>query len=260
MSFLGAIQRQYSEQVEESRFFWQTGQAFVMERECRLLAGLQIPRDGLVVEIGCGEGANLFNLHQAGGGRRYVGIDISWPRLRFASQHKQSGASTFVQADAFSLPLIDGSVSYILCRDVWHHLNPAKRQVFLDELWRVLAPSGCCFFLEANYRNPLFRCFAWLVPHEHWLRYSTPDLIRKKLTACGWGVTMKMREPSAAFRLLLHYRYGLAFFRRQWFFNLFAAYERRLRQFGCESHYGYIQVRAIKICANRASGNDQGKS
>lgn len=66
--------------------FFQSGQVDVdVFRAICLRNGLALPRDGVVLDFGCGVGR--LGVHLAPLGREYLGVDISAPHLRLAERH-----------------------------------------------------------------------------------------------------------------------------------------------------------------------------
>lgn len=91
--------------------------------------------DGLVLELGCGNGKALKPLLAAG--VDVVGLDVSWHILsRLPSEAKR------VLADAAALPFQDGAFSAVLDLHCTGHLGAAGRAVALAEMARVLQPGG----------------------------------------------------------------------------------------------------------------------
>lgn len=104
----------------------------------RLIKSLKIPKNGVVLDLGCFIGEKLWQLPK---GRNYlaVGIDIALPALQIAKKvgfpnHK------FIAADAQNLPFKNNSIDIVLAFDVIEHLtNPEKG---FAEIARVLKPDG----------------------------------------------------------------------------------------------------------------------
>jgi len=86
-----------------------------------------------VVEVGCGTGLYLSAL-----GPTVFGTDISFPYVRFL---KGKGRRVFA-SDACALPLRSGSVGFIYCINVFHHLDDDSVRAVLGEMWRACRPGG----------------------------------------------------------------------------------------------------------------------
>lgn len=102
------------------------------------------PRDGLVVDIGCGPGEQLTGLREAG--YRAVGIE---PSPEAAGACHNLGHAVII-AKAERLPLRSGSCSGILCKVVIPYTD---ERLAIEEIGRVLAPGGAAilYFHGAGY-------------------------------------------------------------------------------------------------------------
>lgn len=106
--------------------------------------------DGLVLDVGCGQGFESVRL--AGPGRRVVGIDYS-----AAATHAAADRGLVVgQMDAQTLALADRSFDWICSSHLVEHFREPERHV--AEVARVLGPDGTAFFLTPNapadFENP----------------------------------------------------------------------------------------------------------
>jgi SAM-dependent methyltransferase len=98
----------------------------------------------VVLDYGCGPGHDLVGFAEYGNARRIVGIDVSPSSLEEARARLtlHPGPVEFHLADPREarLPLEDGSVDYVHCSGVLHHiLDPAP---VIREFYRVLRPGG----------------------------------------------------------------------------------------------------------------------
>lgn len=98
-----ALQRSYFENADVKRFLWQTRNPYVSEKEKQLLSVIAQDNEkkGVVLEVGCGEGANLVNIGQDCG--RIVGVDLSLKKTQLC-RRVLDGKREVVCADAGALP------------------------------------------------------------------------------------------------------------------------------------------------------------
>src|SRR5438105_1072174 len=96
-------QRRYWVGADAERFQWQTRNPVLAEREAALARRMVLRAGERLLEIGCGEGANLHHLREAGAIR--FGVDFSGAKAAFA--HEATAAHT-VTADGSRLPFADG--------------------------------------------------------------------------------------------------------------------------------------------------------
>lgn len=213
-----ARQRAHFADADVDHFTWQTSGPGFAPREAafvrELLAGTEAP----VLEIGCGEGANLLHLSgeppaSVTRGRASsvapdvvrIGVDAFVRKLVFAAQNVP--AARFACADAGALPFRDGAFATVLIRDLLHHLPEPRAAI--AEACRVLRPGGRFVLAEPNARNPLIRLQMTLVPaergaarsDERWLR----DLLAGQPLA---GLDVRPDAPLPLDRVVLHHRFG----------------------------------------------------
>lgn len=195
-----AVQAAKFARADPAHFEWQTDGPFFAETEARLLADVR-PR-GRLLEVGCGDGANLVHLARQGGAERLHGCELFPGRLAFARDHVPGLRA--VVADAARLPYADRAFDVVLVRDVLHHV--ADRAAVLAEAWRVTAAGGTLAVVEPNVRNPMMLGLALLARHERGLLASTPGRVRAELEALpGRGrVGLRAAQPLPVERLLLH--------------------------------------------------------
>jgi SAM-dependent methyltransferase len=111
---------------------------------------------GTVAEICCGRGeafALLADRVTSG-----VGVDISLSMLEAAKDHHPGARFSFVQGDATTLPLADGSIDTVFMLGGIHHVNDRRR--LFAEIARILKPGG-----RFHFREPVSDFFLW-----RWIR------------------------------------------------------------------------------------------
>jgi SAM-dependent methyltransferase len=200
-------QREHFARADEEHFRWQTSGAGFAEREARFLATALQRSEPPLLEIGAGEGGNLFHLLRAGAaGRGPVGIDAFPAKVRFASRELPS--ARFAAADAAHLPFRDASFGTVLIRDVLHHL-PEPRPTLVEAV-RVLAPGRDLVLIEPNARSPFIRLQMALVPAERGAARSDVAWLRALLDGLALeDVRFEMAAPLPVDRVVLHHRFGL---------------------------------------------------
>jgi ubiquinone/menaquinone biosynthesis C-methylase UbiE len=93
-------QREHFGSVEAGRFLWQTRNKAIKRLESCLLGDVSSYR-GLVLEVGCGEGANIRNLLDGGAECEIIGLDLSLNRVEFA---RGASDAAFICGDALNMP------------------------------------------------------------------------------------------------------------------------------------------------------------
>lgn len=77
----------------------------------------------------------------------YICLDLDMQKLQGFRQKYPADAALL--ADATRLPLRDGCLDTILCKQVSHHLSDAAWTALVDESARVLKPGGTLIFVDA---------------------------------------------------------------------------------------------------------------
>jgi demethylmenaquinone methyltransferase/2-methoxy-6-polyprenyl-1,4-benzoquinol methylase len=128
-----------------------------------------VPGDAhVVLDLCTGSGVSLPGLRRPG--RVVLGVDVSFAMLEVARDtHLGPGwAPRVVCADAFRLPLRDGSVDAVTVAFGVRNLRP--RAAGLAEIARVLRPGGTLSVLEAAAPGP----GPLRAPHAFWVRHVIP--------------------------------------------------------------------------------------
>jgi SAM-dependent methyltransferase len=97
---------------------------------------------GTVLDLGCGTGeyAPLFSPE------RYVGLDMWTPFVRYASTRLRD--FSFLVGDGERLPFPDDRFQRVLVNGVIHHMGDANADRLLEEVSRVVRPSGAVLIIE----------------------------------------------------------------------------------------------------------------
>lgn len=197
------VQREYFEAPEIEHFRWTTCGPGFCETEDELLAPICRDLQGPCLEIGCGEGNNLFRLTRHAD---CYGIDLFRRKLQFAS--KEVPAARLATASAEQLPFADGSFQTVVIRDVLHHMEDPG--AVLGEAMRVLAPGGRFWLLEPNSRNPVVRLQIGLVPAEAGARKFNRDYVAGLLRDLPLrDLEIGAQQPFPLRRVVYHFEFGV---------------------------------------------------
>lgn len=100
-----------------------------------------------LLDVGCGWGLLLKELHNMGRELKLYGIDISPKMVRVAKLRlKNTNNIEILEGSADKLPYKNDSFEYITCILSFHH-HPNSLQS-LKEMFRVLKPGGKVFLLD----------------------------------------------------------------------------------------------------------------
>ena len=139
------------------------------------LAGAPAPR---VLDVACGTGRFLGQLHEVLPSARLYGIDLSTAYLGVARERLARVADLALLAEnAEALPFADGTFDAVTCVFLLHELPRDARRRVVAEMHRVLAPGGVVavcdsaqlddspelgYFLDAfprSYHEPYYRSY-----------------------------------------------------------------------------------------------------
>lgn len=113
-------------------------------------------RDRLILDAGCGTGANLEWLARYAGGGRVVGLDLVSTALGFCRERGHSGLARanpdLAQGSVTDLPFADRVFDLLTSFDVLGQVPGAGDERAIREMKRVLRPGGIAFIRVAAYR------------------------------------------------------------------------------------------------------------
>ena len=123
----------------------------ILERELLIQEGL--PRDGYLIDVGCGSGrlASPLSDYLIG---RYLGIDIVPAMVRHARRLVRRSDWRFEVAAGLSIPEKDHTADMVCFFSVFTHLLPEQSFVYLQESVRVLKPEGKIVFSFLEFEEP----------------------------------------------------------------------------------------------------------
>jgi len=194
-------QEKHWSNVRQGRYSWATKHPFVSLQEKQLLSVIDTIKGDSLLEVGCGEGPNLFNISNK---FQRSGVDYSKNLIEFAKENVKD--ATFYCQDATDLKFPDNSFDIVMCRDLMHHLR--DRSTVVKEMHRVCKPGGRVVFIESNGRNPIIYVASFILNGERDVRHITPKYMRHLLSEhhiLSWTYA----EPLSIWRVLFRHKYGL---------------------------------------------------
>ncbi|GAB4269893.1 MAG: hypothetical protein Kow0029_06250 [Candidatus Rifleibacteriota bacterium] len=122
-----------------------------------------VPRNGIILDLGCGEGRNSLYLSQVG--YNVVGIDLSFKASKVMKNNffEESLKGYVLTGDARQLPFYNNSIDGILGHHIFDHLDKIGFEMALKECYRILKADGVLLFTmdgyveEANTANSVVR-------------------------------------------------------------------------------------------------------
>lgn len=170
-----------------------------MQRRLAIIMPLVDARPGQrILDAGCGVGT--FAFHCARQGADAAGVDYSQESLAVArvltQRYAMDQRTQFIAADVTALPFLSQSFDTIVSIDFIEHIGDADKEVFLQELHRVLVPGGKAIIFTPNGIREQIGAVYWHLRHRLW-GHTAPDnplhfglitrlRFQRMLAACGF--------------------------------------------------------------------------
>lgn len=158
----------------EERYWWYRGMRRIARRVAPEL--FRLGAGELLLDVGCGTGANLADMAPPAGGVKGVGLDLSVEGLLLC---RRRGLSRLLLGKAEELPFRSGVFSGVSCRDVLVSVPDDMKA--LHEIARVARPGVSVYLTVAA-----LRAFAGEQDvATHVLRRYSAEELRRKAEAAG---------------------------------------------------------------------------
>lgn len=237
------FQKRHFRKVQKRQLNWLTQNPYIVEKEKQLLLAILKTKPKKILEVGCGEGANIVNLKKFGFKGKITGVDFSQAKIAFAK--KQAPFAQLIKADAYHLPFRQGEFDLVFCKNLLHHLSNQEKAV--SEMVRVCRAGGRVIVIEGNGKNFLNFFLGSLFRAERNLLKSTPEKMTELIESGNFLKIEKilLSEPFNLFRALFHYRFGCP--RAVCSGKFWLKIDNFFAKFIPQSQYGYIIITARKI-------------
>ncbi|WP_029618819.1 class I SAM-dependent methyltransferase [Pseudorhizobium marinum] len=128
----------------------------------RAILDLQVPRDGRLLEIGCGTGRNLLKAHRLYPTARLYGLDISAEMLNSARRHfeREVTSPVLVRADATNFDAAEFGTDRFERVMISYALSMIPDwEAAIDAALAVVAPGGSLHIVDFGQQERLPRWF-----------------------------------------------------------------------------------------------------
>ncbi|MGK7874843.1 MAG: methyltransferase domain-containing protein [Xenococcaceae cyanobacterium] len=193
-----AMESEYIVEIYESKW-WRASNLLAMftrislDNEISLIKrSTNIGPTDTVLDLACGSGIYTRAFASESPGREVIGLDLSWPMLRYGTKKAQRlGIKniTFMHGDAHYLPFKDESVDVANCCGALHLFSDVRR--VLSELHRVIKPDGrfsTASLLESQI--PLRELKAYLDKSFVGVHYFLEEELKELLDDAGFEPTV----------------------------------------------------------------------
>ena len=179
--------------AEESHFWFRGFRWFVQPEVRKALAGHASP---LIIDCGCGTGANVAWLRQYG---RAYGFDLTWNGLELGHA---MGRRNLARGSIGAIPFSDACADLATSFDVFQCLPDPIEHAAIREMWRVLKPGGRIVLNVAAL--DVLRGGHSALSEE--VRRYTPARLRRVVEAAGFEIERLTFVNASLFPLMLPVR------------------------------------------------------
>jgi ubiquinone/menaquinone biosynthesis C-methylase UbiE len=122
------------------------GSLIYAEHMIRYLAGQELVKNKIVLDVACGSGYGTKLL--ADNAKKAFGVDVDKPTIEYAKKHYASNNTEFLVGDGEHIPLPDHSVDVVITYETIEHIRDYEQ--FMRDISRVLKPDGLAVISTPN--------------------------------------------------------------------------------------------------------------
>jgi len=107
---------------------------------------------GKVLDVGCGYGGLIQDIHKYNLNFSFVGIDLSKTMVQIGREFNKDVDARFIRGRADKVKLKKDSFDLIICKDTFHHFkNPIA---VIKNMYRLLRKGGHIYILDLKRNSP----------------------------------------------------------------------------------------------------------
>lgn len=152
-----------------------------------------IPKKGLIIDVGCGEGVFTIYLAINSKDRKVLGIDIDSRRI--LSARKAARGMKNVSFEIRNATSIRSKINSIIISDSFHHFSKKDQINFLNICSKKLKSKGVLLIKEINnedfIRSKLSRIWDFVLYPKDKINYWSKTQLINKLQELGFNVKTK---------------------------------------------------------------------
>lgn len=195
---------------------------------------------GIVLDVGCGEGIALQYIKP----KIYIGADISFSRLRFATTRYKK--NSFIQGDGTYLPFRSEKFDLVFSYGTLHHLTGRKVFLMLKEMRRVCRKGGWVAIIEPNAYNPSSFLLGLIRKHERGILQCKMKLFLRYFKQLGiWDeIRLEYDDTSTIMNLFSYFFKKMRFVKSPYFNKFWMILDSYLKRIIPKNFYTNIIIMA----------------
>jgi len=139
--------KSYYEKIVEKNYLFLSASINMYEH---ILSKIKNKKKVEILDIGCSRGYGTYLLGLKLKKTKITGIDINKKDLEFANKNFKTKNITYKYLDILKIKKQIKKNDYVICLEVFEHINPKKSKIFLRNIKKMLKKNGKLFFSTPN--------------------------------------------------------------------------------------------------------------
>lgn len=142
----------------------------------------------IILDFGCGDGAEALCLKKAFPSSKIIGVDVSQKCISIATSKNLKDCS-FMVYDGGKLPFEDNSIDFVFSACVFHHIEKGQHLNLIKELYRVLKYKSKLIVFEHNPINPITKMIFKKTPIDKDAEMVSTCELNSNIKSAGFNFT-----------------------------------------------------------------------